>query len=55
MWKMKCSYENGAKKNVRVTFRDKDLSENLNAMSEDISNSKSKHRQDVRDQKPFIA
>ena len=37
------------KENVRVTFSDKDLSEIRNAISEDISNSKSKNRQDVRD------
>ena len=37
------------KENVRVTFSDKDLSEIRNAISEDISNSKSKHKQDVRD------
>ena len=48
------------KENVRrVSFIDKDLTKIRNAMSEDISNSKSKHRQDVRDscytKKPFIA
>ena len=37
------------KENVRVLFSDKDLSEIRNSMGEDISNSKSKHRQDVRD------
>ena len=37
------------KDNVPVPFSDKDLSEIRNAMSEDISNSKSKHRQDVHD------
>ena len=48
------------KENVRrVSFSDKDLSKIRNAISEDISNSKSKHRQDVRDscytKKPFLA
>ena len=37
------------KENVQVLFSDKDLSEIRNTMSEDISNSNSKHRQDVRD------
>ena len=44
---MKCSYENGAKEKVRVPFSDNDLSQIRHALSEDISNSESKHRQDV--------
>ena len=45
---MKCSYENGAKEKVRVPFSDSDLTQIRHALSEDISNTESKHRQDVR-------
>ena len=37
------------KENVQAHFSDKDLSQIWNALSQDISKSKSKHRQDIPD------